>query len=385
MRDYELIEQLRYNQSEMRKLRINLASLPEGQRALVNEKKKLAELEKTRAADIVRYHNALIREREFRSTLIQELNALVKQYKNILDNKSIFNNVASMNDDSIIVGKDFFAQVKRIVEQFSVIVNQKGQELNEALNSKIVEQKKQLDLWKQKESEIQTKIDAKKQELARAGIPFDLGKINQISKDILDIGKRVRTLEDEQKKLKELQEQRKAIIQNRIDNKKEILRLHTIFAKKINQNLKNSVDEFFITVKYKENLYSPEFEETLKTLMAWRTVQVSKAAVIARNISVYDFVNDVKKKNPERLKAITNNGYRLLSDDDIQKIFITLNDNSLYEELECVKYDDLPEISVAKHYIEDGIKKNYSKKDWPTFIRTATICPFGYIVVIRHG
>ena len=362
MRDYELIEQLRYNQSEMRKLRINLASLPEAQRALVNEKKKLAELEKTRAADIVRYHNALIREREFRSTLIQELNALVKQYKNILDNKSIFNNVASMNDDSIIVGKDFFAQVKRIVEQFSVIVNQKGHELNEALNSKIVELNKQLDLWKQKESEIQTKIDAKKQELTKAGIPFDLGKINQISKDILDIGKRVRTLEDEQKKLKELQEQRKAIIQNRIDNKKEILRLHTIFAEKINQNLKNSVDEFFITVKYKENLYSPEFEETLKTLMAWRTVQVSKAAVIARNISVYDFVNDVKKKNPERLKAITNNGYRLLSDDDIQKIFITLNDNSLYEELECAKYDDLPEISVAKHYIEDGIKKTIVKK-----------------------
>ena len=185
MRDYELIEQLRYNQSEMRKLRINLASLPEAQRALVNEKKKLAELEKTRAADIVRYHNALIREREFRSTLIQELNALVKQYKNILDNKSIFNNVASMNDDSIIVGKDFFAQVKRIVEQFSVIVNQKGQELNEALNSKIVELKKQLDLWKQKESEIQTKIDAKKQELTRAGIPFDLGKIYRFQKIFL--------------------------------------------------------------------------------------------------------------------------------------------------------------------------------------------------------
>lgn len=73
-KDSVYIDELRENQSEMRKLRINLAALPEAQKALENERKKLVNLEKTKAADIVRYHNALLKEREFRSNLIEELN-----------------------------------------------------------------------------------------------------------------------------------------------------------------------------------------------------------------------------------------------------------------------------------------------------------------------
>lgn len=53
--------------------------------------------------------------------------------------------------------------------------------------------KTQLGLWKAKESEIQGKIDDKKQELIQQGIPFDLGKINQISKDIIDYEKKLQS------------------------------------------------------------------------------------------------------------------------------------------------------------------------------------------------
>ena len=140
-----------------------------------------------------------------------------------------------------------------------------------------------------------------------------MGRINQISKDIIDLEKRVKNLFEDQKKLKELTSKRIEIIQKRIDNKKEILRQHLAFASKINNDLKNSIDDFFITVKYIENVYSPEFEDTLKNLMSWRTVQVSKAAVIARSISVYDFVKAIKTKNDAILKNITFNEQRLLS------------------------------------------------------------------------
>lgn len=267
-----------------------------------------------------------------------------------------------MNDDNIIVGKDYFNQVKSLVEQFSAVVAAKESELNEALTTKVEELKVQLDLWKQQENDIQAKIDAKKQELTQAGIPFDLGKINQISKDIIDLDKRVKSLLEEQKKLKDLEAKRKEIIGNRIDNKKEIYRLHLAFANKINRDLKNSIDDFFITVKYKENIYSPEFEETLKNLMSWRTVQVSKAPVIARSMSVYDFVKAVRTRNVSALRGISNNGQRLLSDEEILRVFDTLNENSLYEDLENVHYDDLPDISVAKYYVIEGVKKTMVRK-----------------------
>ena len=361
-KDEEIIVQLRENQSEMRKLRINLASLKDAQKALENEKRKLENLQKTKAADIVRFHNALLQERNFRTELVNELNGLVNKYKDILGNKTIFTNVASMNDDSIIIGKEYFNAVKQIVEQFSDVVSSTEKELNAALYEKVQELKVQLNLWKQKETEIQSKIDAKKQELTQAGIPFDLGRINQISKDIIDLEKKVKSLLEDQKRLKELAAVRKTIIQSRLDNKREILRQHLSFAQRINDSLKNSVDSFFITIKYIEGQYSPEFEETLKNLMGWRTVQVSKASVIARNITVNDFVKAVKTRDAASLRKITNNGNRLLSDEDIQRIFDTLNDNCQYEELECVSYDDLPDISVAKQYNAAGEQKTIVRK-----------------------
>lgn len=361
-KDEEIIVQLRENQSEMRKLRINLASLKDAQRALENEKRKLENLQNTKAADIVRFHNALLQERNFRTELINELNDLVNKYKDILGNKTIFTNVASMNDDSIIIGKEYFNAVKQLVEQFSDVVSSKEKELNAALSEKVAELKVQLNLWKQKETDIQSKIDVKKQELTQAGIPFDLGKINQISKDIIDLEKKVKSLLEDQKRLRELTEIRKAIIQSRLDNKREILRQHLSFAQRINDSLKNSVDSFFITIKYIEGKYSPEFEEMLKNLMGWRTVQVSKASVIARNISVYDFVKAVKTRDAASLIKITNNGNRLLSNEEIQRIFDTLNDNCQYEELECVSYDDLPDISVAKQFNDAGGQKTIVRK-----------------------
>jgi energy-coupling factor transporter ATP-binding protein EcfA2 len=75
--DEAIREQLRENQSEMRKLRINLVALPEAQKALENEKKKIKIQEESKAADIVKYHNALLKERAFRNDLIRDLKNLI--------------------------------------------------------------------------------------------------------------------------------------------------------------------------------------------------------------------------------------------------------------------------------------------------------------------
>lgn len=212
----------------------------------------------------------------------------------------------------------------------------------------------QLQLWKHKETEIQARIDQKKVELTQQGIPFDLGKINQIAKDILDYEKKVKKLLEDQKKLSELVKARRELIKQRQDNKKEITRRHKTFAQKINSDLRNSVDDFSITVKYLDDLYSPEFESTLKNLMGWRTSQVPKAKIIAANISVYDFVNAIKTKSKATLRAIKTNGTQLLSEDEIENILFKLNDSFLYEDIESVAYDDLPQITVTKYVDKEG-------------------------------
>ncbi len=360
--DSEYIELLRSNQSEMNKLRINIISLPNAKKALENERRKLKAMEQSKAAEIVKLHNALLQERDFRKTLIDDLNKLVKTYRDILGDTNLFDKVAEMSDDRIVVGKEYFFNVQRIINAFSVLVSSKSKELNDALAEKISELKTQLELWKAKESEIQGQIDDKKQELIQQGIPFDLGKINQISKDIIDYEKKVAKLQDDQKRLVELLKERQELIQERQKNKREITRKHLAFAKKIDENLKNSVDDFFVSIKYAESLYSPDFEDTLKTLMGWRTSQVMKSSVIARSIGVYDFVQAIKKKDIGVLKAIKYQGEQFLRDDEIDNIITTLNDGFKYEDLECLKYDDHPQITVTKFVDESGVRKNITKR-----------------------
>lgn len=355
-------EQLRENLSEMRKLRINLAALPEAQKALENEKKKMKIQEESKASEIVKYHNALLKEREFRGGLITDLGELIRTYKNILGDKSLFEKVAAMKDDSIIIGKDYFSAVKSLVEDFGKLVDAKSSELNASLNEKVSVLKEQLHLWQKKEADIQARIDQKKEELTQKGIPFDLGKINQIAKDIIDYEKKVNKLLEDKKKLADLLKARKELIEQRQANKKEINRLHLAFAMKINNDLKNSVDDFFINIQYKNDLYSPEFESTLKELMGWRTSQVPKAAVIASSISVFDFVNAVKTRNKDTFRSIKVNNSRFLSDEEIDSLLYKLNEGFLYEEIECVSYDDLPQITVTKYVDEGGAKKPVVKR-----------------------
>lgn len=267
-----------------------------------------------------------------------------------------------MTDESIIVGKEYFASVKSIVDDFGQLVNTKSAELNTSLTSQINALNHQLNLWQQKESEIQTRIDEKRKELTQKGIPFDLGKINQIAKDIIDYEKKVKKLSDDKKKLLELLKERRELINARCENKREINRQHVAFAEKINRDLKNSVDDFFINVKYLDNLYSPEFETTLKELMGWRTSQVSKAKIIASSIGLYDFVNAIKTKNTAVLSNIRLNGVPLLSQEDINSIINKLNDNYQYEDIESLAYDDLPQITVTKYVETAGLRKPIIKK-----------------------
>lgn len=352
--DEQYRQRLRENQSEMRKLRINLVALPEAQKALENEKKKMKIQEESKAAEIVKYHNALLKERAFRTELINDLNTLVNTYKDILGNRAVFDKVATMTDESIIVGKDYFSSVKEIVEDFGKLVNTKSTELNASLNEKIKALNSQLKLWQQKETDIQARIDDKKNELTQKGIPFDLGKINQIAKDIIDYEKKVKKLLEDKKRLQDLLKERRELLKERCDNKREINRFHMLFAQKVNNDLKNSVDNFFINIKYLESLYSPEFESTLKDLMGWRTSQVPKARIIAQSISIYDFVNAVKSKNRDILKNIKIDNAQLLSEDDIDSILLKLNENFQYEDIENLAYDDLPQITVTKYIEVEG-------------------------------
>ena len=349
VQEKDIVDKLRINQSDSRKLRLELLSLEETKKALLNEQKKLANLEKEKAGDLVKFQNALINERQIRKVLINDLNNLVNNYRKILNDNDIFKNFENLSDAEIIVGKDYFKKVKAIVSEFSKIVIEKSGELNAALNQKIQELKVELDNWKSKEKSILEDIDKKKTELEMQGIPFDLGKINQISRDIIDLSERVRKLENSQKVLNNLEIERKNLLKSRLDLKRKIYYIRYNCDETISQNLKNTMDGLLITVKYSEGKYSDNFENLLKNIMEWRTSQVPKAFLISRQLTPLEFVEACKKKNVDKLKSLKDgNGNRLLSDNDISSIIARIMKDYCFEDFEVIEYEDRPNINVTK-------------------------------------
>ncbi len=346
--DETLINQLRENRSEIQKLRINIASLPEAQKALANEERKMKVLQESKAAELVTFHNGLIAEREFRNTLTTQLKELVSKYSNALSDNSVFEMVANMTDEKVIIGKDYFSEVKILVNDIATFVANKSSELNRTLEEQITKINTQLSSWQNKESEIQQKIERKKVELRNQGVPFDMGQINQVSKDILTYKRKVDGLKKDNIKLLELLKERDKLIEIRVENKKEIYRKHYEFSTHTTTSLKNTINDFFIKVKYKEGVYSPDFESTLKTLMGWRTSQVPKAKIIAQNINIYDFCRAIRSSDRNALRAIKHEEQQLLTESEIDSIISNLQKDYLYEELESLTYDDYPEIIVSK-------------------------------------
>ncbi|MRT94432.1 TrlF family AAA-like ATPase [Ancylomarina sp. 16SWW S1-10-2] len=359
--DIELTSLLLENQSEAKKIRIGLLSFKETEKALKNEQRKLENLQKEKAGELVKYQNALIKERGIRSELIKNLNQLVKNYKEILSDDDTFTNFDSLVDTDIIVGKDFFKKVKEIVADFSKVVKTKSTELNAELSAKITELNEQLNNWKEKEKSIQDKIDAKKIELEKQGIPFDLGKINQISKDIVDYQKIITKLNLDKKKLKDLSTERDELLDKRLSLKNDVYAERNKFAKKANADLKNTIDGFFISIKYKKGKFSPEFEALLRSKMDWRNFKKSK--YISENLSPLDFVDVCKKGNKDTLTGIKDDeGNQLFSDFEAANIIEkTIKDNN-FEDYESLGFEDFPSIIVTKAIKdENGEMKYYHK------------------------
>lgn len=360
--DKEICRLLVENQSALAKDRIEVEGIPATKRQIGVLETKKQRLEKDKVGDLVKYQTSLILERGIRESLIKDLNELVKSYKGVLDNKETFEHFSAMSTTDIIVGKDEFEKVKQIIDQFATIVQEKATELDNELNQKIAELKVQLSEWKSKENEIQQKIDEKRIELEKLGIPFDIGKINQIATDLQYYNNRLRKQIDIEKNLKKLEEDRKELISRRIKLKQEVFKKRYAFAIIINENLKNSVDNLFVTVKYSEGCYSPEFERHITQIMGWRTSQVPKAFHLSRCISPLSFSEGIKKKQlPEISKLKDNDGNLIFTAADIQAIIEKSNADFNFQEFESMPFEDLPAIQVTKLIEKDGKKIPFIK------------------------
>ncbi|NHQ61061.1 PHP domain-containing protein [Chlorobium sp. BLA1] len=345
----EVRELIFQNQSEINKLRLEVSNIPETERQKKVLEAKQEQLKKDKAGELVKYQMALLKEREIRKNIVNDLNELIKRYGTILSDNSVFQNFKKLTDSEIIVGKEYFAKVKQLVAEFSKIVSSKSTELNDSLKIKVEELKTEISNWSEKEKSIQDKIDEKKLDLESKGIPFDLGKINQIAQELLYYQDRLRKLQLSNADLQQLLLSRNELLGRRKDLKNKIYFTRKHFGDTVNLNLKNTVDGFFVSLKYSQGTYSPQFAEHIKYIMDWRTAKVIKSDYIERSFSPIKLAQFIRNRNLDPLKSIIDaDSIRVLNDADISSIYVKLSQNNCFEDLESIKFEDRPSITVTK-------------------------------------
>jgi len=351
------------NQSEINKLRLEVANIPETERQKIHHEGKLAQLKKDKVSELVTYQTALISERHIRKTITDDLKELKTKYQGILDDNSVFDAFDLLDESDIEVGKDNFNKVKKIVSDFGAIVMTKSTELNQALEEKLIELRIQINAWGSKEAAIQASIDVKKAELDKMGIPFDLGQINRIVADVTYYQGKLKGLRVKEGELALLIAERDTLIKTRKDLLNKIYRKRVEFSLRIKDNLKSSVDGFFVDLKYGPGNFSPRFEDYMKSKIGWRTTNVIKARLLAKFISPLEFADCAKKKNFTQLKAlIDSSGLRVFSDQDLNEFAEKLNPNYCYEDFEGLQISDWPTLTVTKLIKQvDGTKVPYTK------------------------
>lgn len=349
------------NQSSLNKARLEVVAIDDTKRQILNLEGKKKRLEQDKVGDLVKHQIALISETGIRKKIITDLKELITKYRDIFKDTEVFTYFSEFPLDNIVIGKSEFIEIQKIVADFSLIVSSNAKELNDALNIKLDELKAQLKSWRDKETETLTKIEEKKLELEKAGIPFDLGKINQIAKDLEYYNNRLRLLTATDKKRITLESERKELLKRRVQIKSDIYKQRYSFSMKINENLRNSVDDFFVKSSFAQGLYSPTFEIALKQAMDWRTI--TKAEIIASNISPLDFCNQIRSANPsELMKLKDSDGRKLLSDADINNILQKCKNNFCFEEFEALEYEDRPSLQITKFVTNtDGTKSSITK------------------------
>lgn len=350
--DEDVRTKLLDNQSEITQLRLDVKQKADVLKIKNNFDVQLRQMQQDKVKDLVQFHLSLAKEREIRGNVVNDLKNLVKKYSEILSDNTVFEDFQKLDTTDIKIGAEYIENVKAIVDQFAKIVATKHSELVGDLRAKIDELNKAIVAWKTKDTEYQQKIDAKRAELEAKGIPFDLGKINKIINDSIFYNKKLKEIEEKEKRLKEKLQERMALCRKRMSLSTDRFNKHVAFATTINSNLKNNVDDFFVTLKYTEARYSPTYRETITNISQWRSKV--KVDTIVNTVSPLELAGFARKKDFSFMDGLLDkDGNRIFSDEDRDNFLAKCLDSNRFEDFESEQYDDLPQITVSKIVPDD--------------------------------
>lgn len=355
------------NQTLLERLKIEIDSIPTVKQAFTNSKAQLEALKANRAKEIVELEEGIANERTLRTQLSETLDNHISNISEGLNTDSLLETINTLEEKQILVGKEEFKNVNKLIEDYKASISEKSVKVVEESTNLKTSIVSIVEKWKSKEVEILQKIENKRIELENQGIKLDISFIKKITKDVSDYDLKLKTLEIKNKKFEDLKKERLQLLKDRQHNLDLLYNERYKFIYNINNNLKGSVVDYEVEISIEKQNLSSEISEIIKSVMGYRTVQVSKADIIVKNINFFQLIKSIIKKDPSLILNLkTENSQNIFREDEVDDILVKLGEFSVLGKLQRAIIKDFPIIKIKKKIQEENgeikiLERNFSK------------------------
>ncbi len=357
--DEEIRNELLKNQTIIEQLNIEVGNIPNIKKALTNVNAQLKALREQNANEIIELEEGLAKEQSFKKLLKKNLLELIDSIGTSLSDTLIDDLMLEIDGSSLVIGKDELKKVKGLLGELSKDIGVVSASLKKKTDSIVSRIDIQLQSWQKKESDAQSKIEEIRKALLKQGVKLDMAFIKKTTTDAVVYTNKLGELQKKKKELWLAIKERSELVSRRRTLKSTIYSVRNGFAISMNKNLDETVNEYRVTIKFREGVLSSECKQIIQDALGWRTSQVPKADIISSLIPVTVLIDAIKKKNYALIDTIKLNKVKVFTPADSKSIINTLSEHKNLFKLERCEFEDRPEITIAKEIeTPEGDKKH---------------------------
>ena len=360
--DEQLRQALLDNQTAVERLSLDVKGMPDVAKAKRNADEQVRVLKEKEAGKLVVLEEKLANGKAFRQQLIGDLAEIVESAREALSDTVTLESLASRDGSDLPVGREQFEDVRQLLQAFAKKLAKHSTDIQSECEEIVVQIQEKLAAWRSAEAKVQQELDAVRKDLEGKGVRLDVGFIKKATKDAAEFAAKLQELQRRKIFLGKVSAERTELVTKRKDNRREIFNERSKLAITLERNLRATIVDYSISVRFGEGRYSPELEEIIKTAMEWRTSRVPRAVLITRAMSPPELAEAVRRRQLKTITAISSGGEPVFTETEASQIVEKLSEPRVMFAIERCAYEDLPEIRVSR--IVDspsGEKKNVTK------------------------
>ena len=347
-------EELLTLQTEIEKAEQQVALIPQYERQLATTRQALSAMQKPEVKELIALQRQLATEKELRA----QIAAKVKRLKETSDTKTqstLAGEITSLADPTTLkLGNVEFQAIVDEANVFKKVVSDAQLKISSGLSSLETVVLARATAWRAKESEAQTRIDAKKKELEALKVTFDMSYIAKLASDEATHVQTLKNLQTWKDYLTEVRRKRVAALSRRWSARDRIATIREAFGRQASTTLREALSDLQVSLKYLRNAHSPGAVEQIIDTMGWRTNQQVRASYLVEGLTVPMLLDAIHRGDTAPLTNLkTKDGFSAFDKAEAQSILDKLGAPTVKFALERVALFDLPKLQVTKQ-VDDG-------------------------------